>query len=258
MTLVLLVTSVLTNKECHGLHLKNSLQNRLKMIIETAIQIDFECLVPEADIKPDKNGTYSFIEVPVYSKKEFVFEALNEFLDIPRLTLGCKMDRNPGEMTRVKQTKKRSDAREKFYKNWGFLTSSNEDTQLSENEAVFDAYQLELCKLNDLRKLGKLKDTSDVKFSPPATASWKVREYGNTNLPVPVYQPKDLATALYLTWFFSPKEMAELKTCLRFIDYGPKVGCQVFFEPKSNKSFCCDTCKKNHHSQKRKTQNKEK
>lgn len=211
------------------------------MILETAIEINFNCFVPSARIEESKNssnvwkqGTFKFSNKIKYKRRKFEFRALTDFLNIPRLSFGSQEERTL--------------ARYDFYNRWGFLTGSNEYTKASENEATFDKFQIDLCALNEKRLRGELKDSDEIKFTTPEIVNWTVHQYEARSLSLPVFYPPNLSSALYLSWFFGSKELAGMRTCKRFLEFGPKSGCQVVFTPsRKDKTYCCDACKKASH-----------
>ena len=211
------------------------------MIIETVIEINFDCFVPIAKIEESRNssnvwkqGTFKFSNKIKYKRRKFEFRALTDFLNIPRLSFGSQEERTL--------------ARYDFYNRWGFLTGSNEYTKASENEATFDKFQIDLCELNEKRLRGELKDSDEIKFTTPEIVNWTVHQYEASSLALPVFHPPNLSSALYLSWFFGSKELAGMRTCKRFLEFGPKSGCQVVFTPsRKDKAYCCDACKKASH-----------
>ena len=204
------------------------------MILETALKINFECLVPNAKFKESKNGTFKFSEKIKYKRRKFEFRTLTDFLKIPRLSFSSQEERTL--------------ARYDFYKRWGFLTNYKDCTKLSENEATFDKWHIDLCELNEKRLRGELKTADEIKFTTPSIINWTVRTYETTNLALPIFTPTNLSSALYLSWLFGSRELSGMKTCQRHLDFGPKLGCQVYFIPKpKHKIYCCGNCKKAAH-----------
>jgi len=128
------------------------------------------------------------------------------------------------------------------------LTNYNDYTELSENGATFDKWHIDLSELNEKRLRGELKDADEIKFTTPEFVNWTVHSYEATNLSLPVFNPPNLSSALYLSWFFGSKELADMRTCKRFLEFGPKSGCQVYFIPnRKDKKYCCDDCRKASH-----------
>ena len=204
------------------------------MILDTAIEIKFDSLRPLGEIVEGEKGVYSFKEKPKYRRRKFEFAALVEFLNIPRLSFGSQEERTL--------------ARYDFYKRWGFLTNYKDCTELSENEATFDKWHIDLCELNEKRLRGELKTADEIKFTTPSIINWTVRTYETTNLALPIFTPTNLSSALYLSWLFGSRELSGMKTCQRHLDFGLKRGCQVYFIPKpKHKIYCCGNCKKNAH-----------
>ncbi|MAB37510.1 MAG: hypothetical protein CL525_00360 [Aequorivita sp.] len=211
------------------------------MFLEAAIEIKFDCLLPAAKIVERYNGIYYFDnDTPKYKKRKFEFRALTEFLKIPRLSHGSK--------------EARTLARCDFYNRWGFLTDYNVYTTASENEATFDKWHMELCELNEKRLNGELKDADEIKFTKPGFINWTVRAYENTNLALPIFNPTNLSSALYLSWFFGARELAGMKTCKRFAIDGSKSGCSVFFKPtRKDQEYCGKPCAKDFYEKRRPT-----
>jgi len=201
------------------------------VILDTATEIKFDCLQPVGKIVEGYNGVYYFANKPKYKRRKLEFSALVEFLNIPRLSHGSQEDRIL--------------ARHDFYNRWGFLTNYNDYTTASENEATFDKWHIDLCELNEKRLKGELKDADEVKFTTPGFINWTVRTYETTNLALPIFNPTNLSSALYLSWFFGSKELAGMKTCKRFEEDGSKSGCMVFFQPaRKDQAYCSKPCKK--------------
>jgi hypothetical protein len=204
------------------------------MILEAALKINFDCFVPSAKIEESDKGTFKFSNKIKYKRRKFEFHALTDFLKIPRLSFGSQEERTL--------------ARYDFYNRWGFLTGSNDYTKASENEATFDSWHIKICKLNEMRIQGNLKDADDIEFTTPKFLNWTVHQYEASSLALPVFNPTNLSSALYLSWFFGSKELAGMRTCKRFFEFGPKSGCQVVFTPsRKDKTYCCDACKKASH-----------
>ena len=212
-----------------------------RMIIETALEINFDCYVPNAKIEESDNpsnvwrvGSFKFSDKIKYKRRKFEFRALTDFLKIPRLSFSSQEERTL--------------ARYDFYNRWGFLTGSNDYTKASENGATFDKFQIDLCELNEQRLKGQLKEVDETKFTTPEFVNWTVHQYEASSLSLPVFNPSDLSSALYLSWFFGSKELAGMRTCKHFLEFGPKSGCQVVFAPsRKDKKYCCDACKKASH-----------
>ena len=118
------------------------------MLLETAIEIEFECRQPVGKLVADDRGIYSFVKKPKFRKRRLEFAALADFLRIPDLSTIGKEEREF--------------ARFDFYVRWGFLapthdyaTLSDDSAVGSENEASFDKFQMELGKLNKQRINGQ-------------------------------------------------------------------------------------------------------
>ena len=215
------------------------------MKLETPIEIDFECLVPSARLIEGYAGQFKFSEKIKYRRKKFEYPALIEFLNIPRLSVGISTDLEFTEKQKEKRLRDRTAAKHDFYKRWGFLTASNEYQSASESDATFDAFHIELWNYNTKRLRGELQNVDTIRFKIPELIEWTEHTYAETKMSVPIFKPKDLATALYTTWFFASKELSQMKTCRHFQDYGPRLGCGVFFMAKpSHKEFCSPECKK--------------
>ena len=215
------------------------------MKLETPIVIDFECLVPSAKIIEGSPGQFKFAKKIKYRRKKFEYAALIEFLNIPRLSVGTNADLEFTENQKEKRLRERSATKHDFYKRWGFLTATNEYCSTSENEATFDWFHVELWNYNTKRLKGELKNVDSIRFKIPELIEWTEHTYANAKMSVPIFKPKDLVTALYTTWFFASKELSQMKTCRHFQDYGPRLGCDVFFMAKpSHKEFCSPACKK--------------
>ena len=208
------------------------------MILDTAIEIKFDSLRPLGEIVEGEKGVYSFKEKPKYRRRKFEFAALVEFLNIPRLSFGSQEERTL--------------ARYDFYKRWGFLTNYKDCTKLSENEATFDKWHIDLCELNEKRLRGELKTADEIKFTTPSIINWTVRTYETTNLALPIFNPTNLSSALYLSWFFGSRELAGMKTCKRFATDGAKSGCSVFFKPtRKDQEYCGKPCAKDFYEKRR-------
>ena len=215
------------------------------MLLETAIEIEFECLQPVGKLVADDRGIYSFVKKPKFRKRRLEFAALADFFRIPDLS--------------VSDQKELEFARSDFYMRWGFLAPSRDYTTLSEdaavwseNEAAFVKFQKELRALNKQRLNGQLKDTHDFKFSVPDLVVWGVHEYEDIALQLPKYCPTNLMNALYLIWFFGARELSGMRTCKRFATDGAKSGCQVFFKPsRKDQDYCGKPCAKAFHEKRR-------
>lgn len=215
------------------------------MLLETAIEIEFECLQPVGKLVADDRGIYSFVKKPKFRKRRLEFAALTDFLRVPDLS---KIGKEEREF-----------ARSDFYMRWGFLAPSHDYATLSEgsavwseNEASFDKFQKELINLNKQRLNGQLKDTHDFKLTVPDLMVWGVHEYEGIALPLPKYCPKNLMNALYLMWFFGARELSGMRTCKRFATDGAKSGCQVFFKPsRKDQDYCGKPCAKAFHEKRR-------
>lgn len=201
------------------------------MLLETALEIDFLCFVPDANIEETEKGVFKFSNKIKYKRRKFEFFALIDFLKISHLSFGSQERRNL--------------ARYDFYNRWGFLEGSNEYANASENEATFDQFQIDLCALNEKRLRGELSSSEEIKFISPGLVNWKDHKYETTSLALPVFNPTNLRSALYLSWFFGAKLLAGMKTCKRFEEDGPKSGCMVFFHPtRKDQDYCGKPCKK--------------
>ena len=208
------------------------------MILDTAIEIKFDSLRPLGEIVEGEKGVYSFKEKPKYRRRKLEFAALVEFLNIPRLSFGSQEERTL--------------ARYDFYKRWGFLTNYKDCTELSENEATFDKWHIDLCELNEKRLRGELKTADEIKFTTPSIINWTVRTYETTILALPIFNPNNLSSALYLSWFFGSRELAGMKTCKRFATDGAKSGCSVFFKPtRKDQEYCGKPCAVAFHEKRR-------
>jgi len=226
------------------------------MILDTTIIIEFDCLVPQGKICLGDDGAYHFEQKPKFRKRKFDFAALEQFLKIPRLATVplhevdfdlLKSSRGPYRPNKTlvrRHLEARENARQDFYRSYGFLTNNHKNK--SETEAEFDAIHISLCRLDELRTRGELVETSDNLFLPPSASTWKILDYGSGSIPAPIYQPQSLASALYLTWFFGPRHTANFKTCKMHTEFGPRVGCQVYFEARANKHFCSTACRVAH------------
>ena len=208
------------------------------MFLEAAIEINFECLVPSAEIEEIDNGTFKFSKKIKYKRRKFEFRTLTDFLKIPRLSHGSQEERTL--------------ARYDFYRRWGFLTNYNDYAEFSENGATFDKWHIDLCELNEKRLKGELKDADEIKFNTPGFINWTVRSYETTNLALPIFNPSNLSSALYLSWFFGSRELAGMKTCKRFATDGAKSGCSVFFKPtRKDQEYCGKPCAKDFYEKRR-------
>ena len=226
------------------------------MILDTTIVVEFDCLVPQGKIISGENGAYQFDQKPKFKERKFDFSALEQFLKIPRLMAVplhevdhdlLKSSRGPYRPNQTlvrRHLEARENARADFYRKYGFLINQNKNK--SETVTEFDAIHVELCRLDELRIRGELNDTSDSLFRPPSVSNWTTLKYGNASIPAPIYQPQNLAAALYLTWFFGPRHTANFKTCKMHTEFGPRAGCQVYFEYRSNKDFCSTACRVAH------------
>lgn len=128
----------------------NSTRN-VRLFLEAAIEIKFDCLQPVGKLLEGDKGVYSFAKKPKYKPRKLEFASLIEFLKIPGLSHGSQ--------------EARTLARYDFYDCWGFLTGSNDLTKASENEATFDKWHIDLCELNEKRLKGKLNDADVIKFN---------------------------------------------------------------------------------------------
>ena len=218
------------------------------MKLETCLEVKFECLVPASKIVLGAGGRFEFSEKVKYKRRDFEFRALVEFLNIPKLSVGShEFGRNHGIQ---KQTyiNKRHEARRNFYKRWGFLTAGTQFQRISESDAEFDAYHSELWKLNGQRLSGNLKITDGFRLKLPTFSKWTVYEYSTGQLAIPLQEPVNLWSAIYVAWFFGSKELSDMRSCQRFENFGPKTGCEVFFiANRSHKKFCSEACKKASH-----------
>jgi len=238
------------------------------MILDTTIIIEFDCLVPQGKIGLGDDGAYHFEQKPKFRKRKFDFAALEQFLKIPRLRAvplhevdydllqSSRGPYRPSKTLVSRHLEARENARQDFYRSYGFLTNQNKNK--SETAKEFDVIHIELCRLDELRVRGELSDTSDSLLSPPSASNWTTLKYGNASIPAPIYQPQSLASALYLTWFFGPRHTANFKTCKMHTEFGPKTGCQVYFEYRSNKDFCSEACRVAHNDQIKKSRNQKK
>ena len=208
------------------------------MILETALKINFECFVPSAEIEEIDNGTFKFSKKIKYKRRKFEFRTLTDFLKIPRLSFSSQEERTL--------------ARYDFYRRWGFLTNYNDYAEFSENGATFDKWHIDLCELNEKRLKGELKDADEIKFNTPGFINWTVRTYETTILALPIFNPTNLSSALYLSWFFGSRELAGMKTCKRFATDGAKSGCSVFFKPtRKDQEYCGKPCAVAFHEKRR-------
>lgn len=216
----------MTRNSCHVSFEKNSLVNG-PVLLDTAIEIKFECFVPHGKIEETANGAFKFSNKCKHKRRKFEFAAVIDFLAIPTNDAVARHD---------------------FYMRWGFLYATNEHVECSENQAGFDFFHTELSNLNKQRLDGNLKNTFEFKMSNPDLVNWTVHTFENVDLALPVYNPPNLMTAIYLSWFFGSKELKGMRTCQRHLDFGPKNGCQVYFIPKpKHKIYCCGNCKKAAH-----------
>ena len=70
--------------------MKNSQVNG-PMRLEAAVEIKFDCLQPVRKIFKEDKGVYSFgDEKPKYRRRKLEFNALVEFLNIPRLSFSSQ------------------------------------------------------------------------------------------------------------------------------------------------------------------------
>ena len=216
----------MTLNSCQVTYIKNSLVNG-PVLLDTAIEIKFDCFVPHGRIEETATGVFRFSNKIKHKRRKFEFAAVIDFLAIP---------------------KDDAVARHDFYMRWGFLDTTNEYAAASENQAGFDFFHNELCNLNKQRLDGNLKNTFEFRMSDPNLIKWAVHTFENVGLALPVYNPPNLMTAIYLSWFFGSKELKGMRTCQRHLDFGPKRGCQVYFIPKpKHKIYCCGNCKKAAH-----------
>ena len=218
------------------------------MILETSLEIKFECLVPASKIVEGVGGRFEFPEKVKYKRRDFEFRSLVAFLNIPRLSMEWLEDPKISENQKKIRINARRYARLDFYKRWGFLTANTQLQRLSESAAEFDAYHTELWKLNAQRIQGNLENTNGFRLKIPKFSKWTVHNYSTEKLAIPIQEPVNLWSAIYGAWFFGSKKLSNMRTCGRFENFGPRAGCEVFFIPKpSHKKFCSEVCKKASH-----------
>ena len=217
------------------------------MIIENTILINFECYAPLGKLVERSDGTFEFKGKVRYKRRPFEFAALTEFLNIKKLSKNHVEGVSLSESQTQRLLEERSAARLRFYSQWGFVNASNEHCR-SESEPQFDAFHIELLEYNKTRSSAVLMDAEGYRFSLPPFASWEMKDYNETSIAVPVFNPTTLAQALFTSWFFGSKFLSNLRTCERYKHFGPKLGCQVYFNPsRPKKKFCCDECRKASH-----------
>ena len=215
------------------------------MKLEASLEIKFECLVPASKIVLGVGGRFEFPEKVNYKRRNFEFRAVVEFLNIPRLSVESHQYDKISEVQKQTYFNIRHDARRNFYERWGFLTAGTQFQRTSESDAEFDAYHSELWKLNGQRINGNLKITDGFRLKIPTFSKWTVHEYSTGQLAIPIQEPVNLWSAIYVAWFFGSKELSDMRSCERFKNFGPKTGCEVFFTAnRSHKKFCSEACKK--------------
>ena len=217
------------------------------MHLETSISIDFDCWVPKSLVsspsREDKDGIYRFKNKIEWTKRPIEWEALEDFLRIPR-----DSDNHSEFIT----------GRRYFYEKWGWLSTASEHSKASENAASFAVFLNWLVKLHSARNDGTLEaiDFTSLPFilpeAPDGFAAWRSTKIDNRIFQSPELKPNTLMQALIYLWLFGAQRLSKFRQCKRHQIVGrimpnqeirrqevDETRCSIWFYPTREDKLTC-------------------